>query len=458
MEEAELKQLAKQYRALSKKDQIAFVKECSDEEAFIIQNLWEFRAREKQIVQDGDWFVYLWMTGRGFGKTLSECGWVDGMARANPGCRIALVGPTAADTRDVMVQGESGILNIAPIWDKPKYSPTYRRVQWSNGSTAWLYSAEEPERLRGPQHHFAACDEIGAWFREDTWDMLMFGMRLGTDPKIVAGTTPRPTALIHRLVNDKKTVVISGSTLENRQNLAKPFVAQILARYGGTRLGKQEIEGVLLEELIGALWKEWMFSHEGFRVDDTLLPPLRRKVVSIDPAVSTNDDSNETGIIVAGAHYYEKEGSEVEMRDLYVLADLSMSAGPETWARAAIQAYYAYGCDLIVAEINNGGNLVGQNIASIDPNVPFKALKATEGKQARAEPISLFYAQNRAHHTRVFKELEDQMLDWIPGKGASPDRIDALCWAGHELLLGEPEEAMVPLRTGIARFTSKLRW
>lgn len=456
--EFDAKSFGKLYRSLNDEDKQAFVKTLTEEQSFALENLWEFKARDKQIPEDGDWFVWLYCTGRGYGKTQSLTGWADNKARQYPGCRIALVAPTAADARDVLVQGDSGLQGVAPVWDVPKYSPTYRRVEWSNGSRAWTYSAEESERLRGPQHHFGIADEIRAWADAETWDNLILGMRLGEKPQIVGATTPKPSALVKTLLADKTIPKVYGSTFENAAHLAKPFLDKILEKYSGTRLGDQEIEGKLLEDLAGALWKSWMFDLPGFRVNEHTLPTLNRKCVSVDPAVSTNRDSNETGLIVAGVEYRQVSGRSKPVRHFYALEDHSQSTPPHIWGQEAVDLFYAHGCSFIVAERNNGGNLVTEVIAGIDPNVPVKTVFASDSKEARAEPISGFYAQGRAHHYKILKELEDQMLDWVPHTGMpSPDHVDSLCWAGHALMFEEEEEAPT-MRLAIARFSNKISW
>lgn len=388
-------------------------------------------------------------------NTRALTGWADAKARDNPGCRIAFVGATAADARDVLVKGDSGVLDVAPDWDKPHYSPTYRMVEWSNGSRAWLYSAEEANRLRGPQHHFGIADEIVAWSDLETWDNLIFGMRLGEKPQIVVGTTPKPSPFLRALIAEPTTMMMNGSMLENAKNLAPSFIAKVMEKYGGSRLGDQEIEGKLLDDLVGALWKSGMFEREGFRVNATTLPELAVKCVAIDPAVTSNAKSNETGIIVAGAEHRKRKGTH-PLKHLYILQDLTTNRPADEWAKIAVDAFHDHNCDFIVAETNNGGDLVTEMIATVDPNVPVRTVHASVSKQARAEPIVTFYAQGRAHHYGTLKELEDQMLDWIPG-AYSPDRVDSCVWAGHALMIGEEDEAPV-MRRAEARFGKQLSW
>ena len=375
----------------------------------------------------GDWRVWLLLAGRGFGKTRSGAEFVRARIAARAARRIALVAPTEADARDVMVEGESGLLAIAPPDYRPVYEPSKRRVTWPNGAIATLFSAEEPERLRGPQHDLAWCDELAAWRYPQTWDMLMFGLRLGEDPRAVVTTTPRPNQLIRALLADPKVVVTRGRTVENRAHLAPAFLAQIVRRYEGTRLGRQELDAELLEDAPGALWRRGVI--EASRV--AAPPALARVVVAIDPAAASHKDADETGIIVAGR---DADGGG------YVLADASGRYAPAEWARAAIAAYAAHRADRVVAEVNNGGEMVEATLRMVDPNVPFAAVRAARGKAARAEPVAALYEQGRVRHLGAFPQLEDQMCaftaDFDPdAAGYSPDRVDALVWALTELIV-----------------------
>ena len=395
---------------------------------------WPFWARANQLPPDGDWRVWLLLAGRGFGKTRTGAEMVRARAAARTAPRLALVAPTAGDARDVMVEGESGILAISPPWERPRYEPSKRRLTWPNGAIATLFSADEPERLRGPQHDAAWCDELASWRYPEAWDMLMFGLRLGTDPRVVVTTTPRPTALLRELIADPSVVVTRGTTYENRLNLPPGFLGQIIRKYQGTRLGRQELEAEFLEDAPGALWNRGII--EGTRARAS--PPLIRVVVAIDPAVSTTDEADETGIIVAG-----KDGHG----HAWVLADTSGRYQPAEWARAAISAYRAHSADRIVAEVNNGGDMVEATLRMIEPDVPFTAVRASRGKIARAEPVAALYEQGRVHHLGAFPQLEDQMCTFVadargsiklPSASSSPDRVDALVWALTDLLV-EPK-------------------
>lgn len=386
------------------------------------RGLW---ARPKQLSPDGDWRTWLVLAGRGFGKTRLGVEWVRELAEAHPGWRIALVGRTAADVRDVIVEGESGLLAVCPPWAAPLYEPSKRRLTWPNGAMATTYSADEPDLLRGPQHHAALADELAAWKRgEETWSNLMFGLRLGQNPQVAVTTTPRPLRLIRELRADRTTRITSGSTYENRANLARPFLEQIVTKYEGTRLGRQELMGELLEDIPGALWTRK-------RIDELRLaacPQLKRIVVAIDPAVTSGEDSDETGIVAIG---------KGEDGHLYVLADETCRETPLGWATRAVQLLKRLKGDRIVAEVNNGGDLVEATIRTVDNHVPYTAVRASRGKRSRAEPIAALYEQGKAHHVGRFDALEDQMCMFTPdGFDGSPDHVDALVWGATELTEG----------------------
>lgn len=342
--------------------------------------------------------------------------------------RVALVAPTAGDARDVIVEGESGLLAICPPWCRPRYEPSKRRLTWPNGARAFLYSADEPERLRGPQHDAAWCDELCAWRYEAAWDMLMFGLRLGNDPRVVVTTTPKPVKLVRELLGAKTTAVTRGTTYDNRANLAAAFFAQIVTKYEGTRLGRQELNAEMLDDNPYALWQRKQIealtvSKAPHDADGKLT--LVRVVVAIDPAITSNEDSDETGIIVVGLGP-DNHG--------YVLADRSMQGTPREWATAAVTAYHEFEADRIVAETNQGGDMVEHTLRTIDQFIPYRAVHASRGKAIRAEPISALYEQGRVHHVGAFGSLEDQMCQWVPGE-SSPDRMDALVWGLTELMV-----------------------
>lgn len=389
---------------------------------------WRAKARPSQLPPEGDWLGWLLMAGRGFGKNFTGAGWVNELVETRTAGRIALVAATAADARDTMVEGQSGLLRLAPAWNRPLYEPSKRRLTWPNGAIATTFSSEEADRLRGPEHDAAWADELAAWNEpQATWDMLQFGLRLGKRPRWLATTTPRPIKLVKDILarEGKDVVVTRGTTFENEANLAPTFLAAVRARYEGTRLGRQELNAELLSDVAGALWQmEWL---DRDRV--TSVPELKRIVVAIDPAVSNNEGSDETGIVIAGV---------ARDQQAYVLEDLSGRYAPHEWAAKAIDAYRRHKADRILAEINNGGDMVEGTIRAIDPRVSFKKVHASRGKVVRAEPIAALYEQRKVHHAGGFATLEDQMCGFTSDfdrarAGYSPDRVDALVWALTEL-------------------------
>lgn len=397
----------------------------TDEESAYLLFDWERWARPSQLPPPGDWLVWLLLAGRGFGKSRTGAEWCRSQAETFPNSRGALIGPTAADVRDVMVEGESGILACSPPWKRPVYEPSKRRLTWPNGSIATTYSADEPERLRGPQHGWGWCDEIASWRYPETWDMYQLGLRLGLQPRTVVTTTPKPTRLIRDLLVMKGCHVTRGSTYDNRSNLAKPFLDAIVKKYEGTRLGRQELYAEVLDDVPGALWSRRCL--DDYRV--SVAPELGRIVVAIDPPATSTEDSNEAGIVVAGV---DRSGTA------FVLEDWSQRASPEEWARKAVAAYRKWGADCLVAECNQGGEMVERVIKSV-ADVPVKLVRATRGKYVRAEPASALYEQGRVKHVGVHPVLEEQMTSFTPERAAdrsdgySPDRVDALVWAITEL-------------------------
>lgn len=406
----------------------------SEEQTEALQHDWKFWARPEQMQPPGDWTTWLILAGRGYGKTRTGAetirDWVCGDTPLSPGQyrRIALVAETAADARDVMVEGGSGLLSVHPPAFRPKYEPSKRRLTWPNGAVATLFNATEPDQLRGPEHDAAWSDELAKWrYAQDSWDMLQFGLRIG-NPRQIVTTTPRPIPLLKALIADKGTVVTKGRTLDNRANLAGKFLKTIIERYEGTRLGRQELDAEILEDVPGALWTRR--NLEEYRRREA--PPLERIVVAIDPAATSGEDANETGIVVAGVSP-DKDGH----RRGYVLDDKSMRGTPDEWARRAVSAYREFDADMIVAEKNNGGEMVEAVIRSVDKYVPVTLVHASRGKYVRAEPVSALYEQGRVHHVGAFPELEDQMVAFTPDIDrdamGSPDRVDALVWALSEM-------------------------
>jgi predicted phage terminase large subunit-like protein len=406
----------------------ALLDELSDADATDLLHDWRYWARPDQLPPAGDWRTWLILAGRGWGKTRTGAEWVRAEVEANRRGRLALIGATAADVRDVMIEGESGILACSRPSFRPTYEPSKRRVSWPNGAIATAYSADEPDRLRGPQHDGAWPDELAAWRYPEALDMLMFGLRLGRDPRSVVTTTPRPTKLIRELIAAPTTAVTTGSTYDNLENLAPAFAEQIIRKYEGTRLGRQELLAEILTDVPGALWTWAMLDNR------MPAPDLTRVVVAIDPAVTSGEDSDETGILVCGLGVDDRA---------YVLADRSCRLSPDGWARRAVAAFDEFRADLVVAEVNNGGDLVEQTIRTVRRTIPYKKVHASRGKQTRAQPVAALYEQGRVSHCDVFPDLEEQLTSWTPESGTSPDRLDALVWALTELMLGTQREAYV---------------
>jgi phage terminase large subunit-like protein len=395
---------------------------------------WSLWARPEQRMPAGDdWRVWLIMAGRGFGKTRTLAESARQLVYTVPaGGRIALIAPTSSDCRDVIVEGESGILNVFPPRERPVYEPSKRRVTFHNGALGVLYSAEEPERLRGPQHHHALCDEIAVYPEPKAlFDNLRFGLRLGANPRIVCCTTPRAGhKTLLEMTADPNTVVTRGSTFANRANLPASVLAEFERIYGGTRIGRQELEGQLLEEAEGALWRGAQI--EALRVRQA--PELVRIVVAIDPSVTSGPESDEVGIIAAGLGV-DGHG--------YVLQDGSGRMSPDDWGQRSVVIFDRWDADKIVAESNNGGDLIVSLMRTVRPNVPIEKVHASRGKITRAEPVAALYEQSKAHHVGGFPELEQEMTNYVPGESRSPNRMDALVWAMSYLMLR-------PARTGRA--------
>ena len=384
---------------------------------------WRFWGRPYQHEPAGSWRTWLILAGRGWGKTRTGAETVRQWATSGRYGRIALVARTAADVRDVIVEGESGLLAIHRDDERPVWKASQRRLEWPNGAIATTYSAEEPDQLRGPQSDAAWCDELAAWRYPETWDQLQFGLRLGDAPRVIVTTTPRPTKLVRLLASAPDTHVTRGKTADNRKNLAPGVVADLERRYAGTRLGRQELDGEILDDSAGALWRwQWIDAARVARA-----PDLRRVVVAIDPAASSHDESDETGIVVAGVGHDGRA---------YVLADASGRYRPEEWARTALALYREHRADAIVAEANNGGEMVAATLRVHDRGANVRTVHATRGKATRAEPVAALYEQARVSHVGALARLEDQLTTWDPATSrASPDRLDALVWALTEVML-----------------------
>jgi len=401
--------------------------------------LFEAWALDHQLPPEGDWRTWVILGGRGAGKTRAGSEWVRAMVEGSRACdpgwakRVALVGETYDQAREVMVFGDSGILACSPPDRRPKWVATRRTLVWPNGAEATVFSGNDPEALRGPQFDAAWIDELAKWKKpQEAWDMLQFGLRLGDDPRAVVTTTPRNIAILKTLLQRSSTVSTHATTEANAANLAASFLEEVKTRYAGTRLGRQELDGVLIDEEEGALWS--LARLEEMRAGD--LPEFDRIVVAVDPPVTGHTGSDECGIVVVGA---VTQGAPQNWR-AYVLEDATVSASsPTVWAKAAIDALARWEGDKIVAEVNQGGDLVETVLRQIDPMVPYKSVRATRGKAARAEPVAALYDQGRVRHVwGGLDALEDQMIKMTaqgfqaPG---SPDRLDALVWAVHELMI-----------------------
>ncbi|MCH6587818.1 MAG: DNA-packaging protein [Proteobacteria bacterium] len=432
--------LAESLASLPASERKTLIAELSEADARGLIYDWRFWARPKQLAPPesgagGDWTTWLVLAGRGFGKTRCGAEWVRAqvcgttpLARGQAR-RVALVAETAADARDVMIEGESGLLAVHPPEFRPLYQPSKRRLVWPNGARATLYNAIEPDQLRGPQHDLAWADELAKWrHAEATWDQLQFGLRLGARPRQCVTTTPRPIKTLKSLIEDPDTVITRGTSYENMANLAPAFIKRIIKRYEGTRLGRQELNAELLDDVPGALWTRARI--DALRVAKA--PELVRVVVAVDPAAGSGDRSAETGIVVAGL------GADGHG---YVLDDASLRATPDAWGRAAVSAYRRWQADRIIGEVNHGGEMIEHVIRTVDENVSYKAVRASRGKARRAEPVAALDEQGKVHHVGAFPELEDQMCamtaDFERGAaGFSPDRVDARVWALTELMLG----------------------
>jgi len=392
---------------------------------------WAIHARPEQLPPPGDWRIWLMLAGRGFGKTRSGAEWVRSIAESDGRARIALVGATLHEARSVMVEGESGLLAVAPWWDRPIWNPALRRLIWKSGAQALLFGAADPESLRGPQFTHGWADEIAKWASgEAAWDNLMLGLRLGAKPRLLATTTPRPVPLIRRLVGQGGVVVTRGGTKDNSAHLPAEFLAAMERDYGGTALGRQELEGALIEEPEGALWTRALI--ERCRVRGPVLADgqIARIVVAVDPPASSRGDA--CGIVAAGLG---RDGRA------YVIEDGSLEgASPEGWAARVVSLALRHGADRVVAEANNGGEMVASVLRAAQSDLPVRLVHASRGKVARAEPVAALYERGRVAHVGAFPEMEDQMCAMLIGgdycgPGRSPDRADALVWALSELLL-----------------------
>jgi predicted phage terminase large subunit-like protein len=408
-----------------------------------------WNPRPNQLPPDGDWHVWLICAGRGWGKTRTAAEFVIDQVKMGVK-RIHIIGQTAADVRDVMVEGPSGLVTCSPPGLKPIYEPSKRRVTWPNGASATTFTAEKPQQLRGPECELLWCDEIDHWKYPDTWDMAMFGLRKGPNPRAVATSTPKPTGLVRRLKKESGVAVVTGATWENRDNLASSFLDQIVKRFEGTRLERQELYGEVLEAVEGALWGPDLI--ERALINEAPMrkmsrgeasweePDFLRVVVAADPNTTYGEDADETGIIVAGLGRDDRA---------YIIADRTVAGGPHEWARAIINAYTEFKADRVIGEVNNGGDLVETTLRGVAKGLPFRKIHASRGKRLRAEPVAALYEQGRVKHIGRFPQLEEQMCSWTPETtDYSPDRMDAMVYAVTELLLGGASTKMIGRAVG----------
>ena len=425
--------------ALAEDEVRLLVDNMAEADALVFDADWESWVREGQAPPDRPWRQWVMLAGRGFGKTRAGAEYVSAFARANPGARIALVGATADEARAVMVEGPSGLLAVARADERARmrWLPALRRLVFANGAEARLYSAANPESLRGPEHHLAWCDELAKWRRaEATWDNLRLGLRLGERPRAIVTTTPRTVPLLKRLLADPATAQGGGASRANPY-VAEDFIEAVEAAHGGTRFGRQELEGVLLDDLQGALWTRDLIERSRAEVGTvgtggqvgTVTSNCPRIVVGVDPPASAEGTC---GIVVCGLGH---DGIS------YVLADCSATGlGPEGWARKVAAAAQAWGAHRVVAEANNGGRMVETVLRGADAGLPVTLVHATDGKAARAEPVMVAFENGRARLAGRFPALEDELAGLVYGggycgPGTSPDRADAMVWALTELAL-----------------------
>ena len=405
-----------------------------------IQAHWPFWGRPEQRLPEGEWTYWLIKAGRGWGKTRAGSEAVRQWA-AEGFDYINLIAATADDARDIMVEGESGILAICPKRERPIYVPSKRRLEWPGGAKSLIFTADEPDRLRGKQHQKLWADELASWRFAESWDQAKFGLRLGSLPQAIITTTPRPTRIVREIMADAATVITSGRTYENRANLAPSFFAAVLKKYEGTRIGRQEIDGEILDDNPGALWKR--DDIDKYRV--LKAPTLQRIVIAIDPAATSSDSADDTGIVAAGIATVDG------VQHGYILHDLTCHETPLGWARKAAAAYTELRADRIIGEANNGGDMIEGLIRTVDAQASYRKVTATRGKQVRAEPVASLYEQGRIHHVGSLPQLEDELCEWDPADptARSPNRLDAMVWAITDLMLGGPNTALIDYLAGL---------
>jgi phage terminase large subunit-like protein len=421
---------AERLASLSEADRAAVLSGFTEDQFRELEYDWRFWGRPEQFAPEGDWLTWLCMAGRGGGKTKLGSEFVREEVMAGRARNIAIIAETAGDARDVLVEGPAGLLKCHPAKDRPLYEPSKRRLTWPNGAVATLFNATEPDQLRGPNFDLAWLDELAKFqYMQETFDQLQFALRLGKQPRQLITTTPRPVALLRNLIKAPTTITRTWSTFDNKSNLAPSFLATIEDRYSGTRLGRQELYAEILEDMPGALWSRDRI--DALRVKPSQVPEFKRIVVGVDPSVSNTERSDETGIICA-ALGVDGHG--------YVLDDASRKYAPDDWIKKVAELYRDRMADRVVAEVNNGGDLVESMLRTVDKNISYRKVHATRGKAVRAEPVSALYEQGKVHHVGSFPALEDQMClfssDLDRKANGSPDRVDALVWALTDLMVG----------------------
>lgn len=423
---------ADDFRKLPKTEQIDLLKHLTESEAMTILYDWPFWARQDQIQPDGlgkdGRFIWMTLAGRGWGKTRTGAEWVIDKVMNHGYRRVSLVGAAADEVRDIMIEGESGIISSSPPWFMPEHIPSKKLIVWPNGARASVYYGTEPEKSRGAQSDLVWMDELCKYqYPQETYDNIMFGLRLGDNPLCLITTTPKPIQIIRERVKDDRCIVTRGKTTDNERNLARPFIDSVIRKYAGTRLGRQELDGEILDDNPYALWKRT--NIDATRIQPGQMPDLRRIIIPIDPAVTSNESSDDTGLIPVGEGR-APDIPNVQNPDLthyYVLEDATLKGTPLEWGAAAVDRFKYWRADKIIAEVNNGGDLVEANIRNIDRGVPYDKVHASRGKYVRAEPIAALYEQGRVHHVGFFPSLEDELCEWVPGE-KSPNRLDSLVW------------------------------
>ncbi len=413
------------FKKLPKKIKKDLLSELTTAQLAALYYQWQFWARPEQLLPEpilnpnSKQYIWLLMSGRGFGKTRAGAEAVRMAIERYGYKRIAIVGANASEVRDIMIEGDSGILNVCPPWNRPLYEPSKRRLTWPNGAIATIFYGSEPDKSRGAQSDFIWCDELIKWqYPDETIDNLFLGLRIGKKPVCIITTTPRPIKILKRLVNEETVIVTKGATYDNLENLSGMFIDNIIQRYEGTRLGRQELYAELLVDNPNALWHR--NDIDNLRIAEVNIDELERIVIGVDPQASAENENARTGIVAAG-----------QKKDKYfVLGDYSISGTPAQWALQVLSVYRKLKADCIIVEKNNGGDMCESVIRNIDPNAPVKTVWATRGKYVRAEPIAALYEQKRVYHCGYFLELEDEMCEWDGSQDKlSPNRLDALVWA-----------------------------